>query len=133
MNLTPEQINTAIAESLGGWRRVWNREKTKALLVSPKNKYDFCDQDLSGLEVAGTANGEVIPNYHGDLNACRDAEELLDEKQKREFSNHIWDLMLKTTKRNPWWLGPYKFELIHASAPQRCEALLRTIGKWPTA
>ena len=113
MNLTPEQINIAIAEFCG-WRRDPNATEPWVWIMPNGKAWE---------------TSAAIPNYHGDLNACREAEEMLDEKQRGQFASYLWDLMLKTTKRNPWWLGPYKFELIHASAPQRCEALLKTIGK----
>lgn len=67
---------------------------------------------------------DVIPDYLNDLNACREFE--------------IWLL-----KNHPDLRAVYRRILIEcvgsdglywmATAPQRCEAFLRTIGKWVTA
>jgi hypothetical protein len=125
--MKPDEINIAIAEFCG-WRRVLNREKTKALLVSTKNKFDFCDQDLTNYQVGGAANGETIPNYYGDLNACRDALIKLSEEQKGVYPHHLESL----THSGKHYTDFYTFHgsIAFATAPQVCEAILNTIGKW---
>lgn len=58
------------------------------------------------------------PDYVNDLNAMHEAEEILNEKQEHIMNDTLWDLMLG---RKYLW---------HATAAQRAEAFLRTIGRW---
>ena len=58
------------------------------------------------------------PDYVNDLNAMHEAEEILNEKQEHIMNDTLWDLMLG---RKYLW---------HATAAQRAEAFLRTLGKW---
>lgn len=74
-----------------------------------------------------------IPHYVDDLNAMHIAEEILNERQIGDY--HFWildnDYTMATqfvpgccpTARQLWFLT-------HATAAQRSEAFLRTIGKW---
>ena len=62
---------------------------------------------------------EHIPNYYGDLNACHDAEMSMGEYKRGKFWEVLCEIMNFQDK-----------EMIHATAPQRCEAFLKTIGKW---
>jgi hypothetical protein len=55
---------------------------------------------------------QAIPDYCGDLNAMHEAENVLDETQAK-----CYEAMLVE----------YGF---HATARQRAEAFLRTLGKW---
>jgi hypothetical protein len=62
-------------------------------------------------------NRVIIPDYLNDLNAMHEAEEVLtDSDQKHKYASLLG--------RHDYWL------LIHATAAQRAEAFLRTIGKW---
>jgi hypothetical protein len=54
----------------------------------------------------------IVPDYHSDLNAMHEAEKMLSEKQWDTFELNVWGCK------------------IHATAPQRAEAFLRTIGQW---
>jgi len=68
----------------------------------------------------------TIPNYYGDLNTMHDAEKTLDEKQERDF---VFRLLIKLVDGSTITLGEH-FTMVHATAPQRAEAFLRTIGQW---
>jgi hypothetical protein len=58
-----------------------------------------------------------LPDYLNDLNAMHEAEKVLtDSDQKHKYASLLG--------RHDYWL------LIHATAAQRAEAFLRTIGKW---
>ena len=59
-----------------------------------------------------------LPDYLNDLNAMHEAEKVLNEKQEHIMNDTLWDLM---SGRKYLW---------HATAPQRAEAFLRTLGKW---
>lgn len=113
--MIPEQINIAIAEACG-WRSV------KQL---PDGQV-FGMQDVSG----GSEQAWVlkrVPNYHGSLDAMHEAEKVLNAKQCANFAfilcNDVLDVWLGDDT-NEW------FEFAHATAAQRAEAFLRTLGKW---
>ncbi len=59
-----------------------------------------------------------LPDYPNDLNAMHEAEKVLDYNQLREMEDSV-----------SFQFAVYPF---HATASQRAEAFLRTIGKWTT-
>jgi hypothetical protein len=59
-----------------------------------------------------------VPEYCTDLNAMHVAESVLTIIEQDEYWNFLWDVTGS------------KFELCHATARQRAEAFLRTLGKW---
>lgn len=79
----------------------------------------------------GTLN-RTVPNYHGDLNAMHEAIESLDEADKQNFIVKLADIILYDNRNNGWWdLEVDDAVLVaNATAPQRAEAFLRTIGQW---
>ena len=65
-----------------------------------------------------------VPDYLNDLNAMHDAEKVLTEK-----GANAWFVYIELIVR----LNATPFEhstIVHATAAQRAEAFLRTIGKW---
>jgi hypothetical protein len=89
-----------------------------------------------GIELQGTLNGErkFVPDYLGDLNAMHEAEKVLpdmasddDGRDQLGYMETLADtLVAKWSSNNSadMWL------ITHATAAQRAEAFLRTIGKW---
>ena len=69
-------------------------------------------KDSSGL----SAFAWDIPDYCTDLNAMHEAEEMLDFNQLRDMEDSV----------------SFRFAALpfHATARQRAEAFLRTLGKW---
>ena len=65
-----------------------------------------------------------IPYYCSDLNAMHEAENVLEEKRL------VWQYEM-TLGRNGG--NGFIWSKIHATARQRAEAFLRTIGKWEGA
>ena len=74
---------------------------------------------------------EAVPQFHKCLNACHEMEKALDAASEwngeehhacaeEAYMGHLADI---TSRRDDWML-------IHATAIQRCEAFLRTIGKY---
>jgi hypothetical protein len=63
-----------------------------------------------------------IPDFCNDLNAMYEAEKALTEGQRIDYvAKHLWEIV------------PAKYCFAHyfwATAAQRAEAFLRTIGKW---
>lgn len=71
---------------------------------------------------SGGRTGWVVPDYLSDLNAVHELEKKLLASQHDAYMWHLTDSV-----RHESEMG---FVEIHATARQRCEALLRTIGKW---
>lgn len=101
--MTDEQINIAIAESLG-WTEI----------------SDWKAAGINGLHPSGQWT-EVIPNYTADLNAMHEAEKVLTEIQCAFYRQNLREI---TTEM------PASIYVWHATARQRAGAYLRTIGKW---
>ncbi len=70
-----------------------------------------------------------IPDYLNDLNAMHGAENVLTDEQRVAYSLQWLPCVLTINGRT---VRPKReeFTLIHATAAQRAEAFLRTIGKW---
>lgn len=64
-------------------------------------------------------------NYCADLNAMHEAERTLDEDCRNGYRLELINVT------NSKYFG--SFENIHATARQRAEAFLRTLGKWEEA
>jgi hypothetical protein len=67
------------------------------------------------------------PNYCTDLNAMHEAEKVL--KGYEQIATYVWHL----ENRSGDWSTDEHLMATHATARQRAEAFLRTIGKWEEA
>ena len=99
--MTDEQINQRIAEACG-WKEVRVNGNTGV--------YKGFD---NGAELRPD-----ISDYCNDLNAMHEAEKGLEAKTSMMFGG--WLLAVCKGKNATW----------HATARQRAEAFLRTLGKW---
>jgi hypothetical protein len=104
--MTPEAQRIAIAEACG-WRDI-KPNKFGRLKGSPRP----------------WAYNQSVPDYLNDLNAMHEVE--------RSADYHVGDycrfLQLVTSGGNVENMTNYN--LLHASASQRAEAFLKTLGKW---
>ena len=66
--------------------------------------------------------GQTMPNYLNDLNAMHEAEKTLTHEQRIDHME--WLGMCPDDYGHKVWA------YVHATAAQRAEAFLRTIGKW---
>ena len=107
--MKPEQINIAIAESMG-----WHHTG-----IEDGEAWGYPKED-SAKDDPGRINTAWIPDYHGDLNAMHDVQESLNPKQTETYEAHLWEVLSRSKQEYDW----------KASAAQRSEAYLRTIGKW---
>jgi len=115
IQMTEHEINAAIAEVMG-WKDVRLERVEHASLPNGL-------PTLIGFNPKANCR-QFVPYFHSDLNACHEAEEVLqfDHYPRRErYHEYLHQMILKEGIERP---------LISASAPQRCEAILRTIGKW---
>ena len=113
--MKPELQNAAIAEACG-WTSL--------------RKEPFADELLCRWnELMGTdRNGkhdQHVPNYTGDLNAMHEAE-VYAIANIHEFDSFYWIKLAEVTKCSRL----DGKQIGHATAAQRSEAFLRTIGKW---
>ena len=67
---------------------------------------------------------QTPPDYCNDLNACAEAEKVLTPLQFETFHWILWDLC-KSPQVTEWTRA-----YLSATAAQRAEAFLKTIGKW---
>ena len=115
--MTPEAQNIAIAESLG-----WTSKKVPSdETVKAQGYEEFRHTWWTNPQ------GEcpkTPPNYHGSLDACAEFEAKLNEIQKPAYA---WYLLYVC---DPDDRHSTLFTCASAKPAQRCEAYLRTIGKW---
>jgi hypothetical protein len=116
--MNKEQQQIAIAEACG-WK--WEYEYI-----------DFSTGKTVNAWISPTGETSVIdlPNYLSDLNAMHEAEKILDSKYEPARNESQRGSYLE-------WLGycgenntSEVYGCAHATAAQRAEAFLRTIGKW---
>ncbi len=106
--MTPEAQRIAIAEACG-WTNVAPR-----IVKNVKHQGD-------DITVGIWSDNGWIPDYLNDLNAMHEAEKVLTYEQLEVYCN-----ILHKPNHGVYWA-------IHATAAQRAEAFLRTIGKWEEA
>jgi hypothetical protein len=107
--MTDEQINAAIAEACG-----WAPD---------------CDRGICWDQY-----GNAIitpPNYCTDLNAMHEAEQHLWRKEWFMRYGYVDELGKLQNPHN--WQRMEASDMLDATARQRAEAFLRTIGKWEEA
>jgi hypothetical protein len=103
--MTNEQINRAIAV-LRGWR-----------FVEDHPDYEPYWEDPAG-NMIGAKSMVSFPNSAGCLNAMHEAEKILTPEQECKYLTTLC-LEVQTVP-----------SLFNATARQRAEAFLRTLGKW---
>jgi len=106
--MTDQQINIAIAKSLG-WRNLMATTPARGTMT-PR----ICGHNQNDVIL-------FIPNYTADLNACHEFEKKLSLKDRNVYTSWLYESSLN--------LGLATWESAHATARQRCEAYLRTIGE----
>jgi hypothetical protein len=103
--MTDEQINAAIAEACG-----WTEIRDNVVGKAPGE----------------TANRVMfLPNYSTSLNAMHEAEKVLTEIQWFYYLNELYNIV-----RLPNQPELQMKQAVNATARQRAEAFLRTLGKW---
>ena len=105
--MTDEQINAAIAEACG------RRQK-------PNGEW-FPDNGL-------TVGSQGIPDYCTDLNAMHEAEQFLwrkDYNLRYDYADELGKILNPTV-----WHRLNATDMLDATARDRAEAFLRTLGKW---
>ena len=120
--MTPEAQRIAIAEACGlevltkpnpDDPAAWNRGCFTPSAAKERRK-----------NWVNSAVVKIIPDYLNDLNAMHDAEKVLTEDQREQYLNSLYKVCNPDSMLNDAW------NLNCATAAQRAEAFLHTIGKW---
>jgi hypothetical protein len=109
--MTPEAQRKAILEFCG-----WKKQDPK-----------LTGGEVWHLQGYGYSLPHDLPDYPRDLNAMHEAESALLPAEAERFSYELGQIVSRTITKHC-----SMFKQIHATASQRAEALLRTIGKWQT-
>ena len=125
--MTPEAQQIAMAEAHG-----WDYDPEEAHEWGSRGQW--VRQPEKKHERRRLFSKSCIPDYLNDLNAMHEAEKVLNEKQLYCYGNKLDDLtrreeVMEMSYVNGPKAGMYP-ELFRATAAQRAEAFLRTIGKW---
>lgn len=110
--MTPNQQRIAIAEACG-WKSCAD---IPGGIIGVPPKAQVCSEDLT-----------MIPWFESDLNAMHEAEKTLDITNGGPRSG---DCLRYAYSRELYKLVPECEQPFRATAAQRVEAFLRTIGKW---
>jgi len=109
--MSPEAQRIATAMSLG-----WDEE-------SARRGFETIVREQDGYTYSQIST--KLPDYLNDLNACHEFEKVLSTSpeymQQHAFNNYAY-LLIEMCK--------HQCNAVSATAAQRCEAFLRTIGKW---
>lgn len=123
--MKPDEINIAIAEACG-WKVKFVADRGGSdgectHLIDPNGDITISHWGEWGIE--GFTNN--IPNYYGDLNACHEMEK---HAPIAAYCDALYEVLATAHKIKASAVPP-SFA-IRAESPHRCEAFLRTIGKW---
>lgn len=123
--MTPEQQRIAIAEACG-----WEFAGGYPQKMAKNEKLGQPWQYMNGQHCSDGTILKGVPDYLSDLNAMHEAEKVLyDDRAKSErYAEFILDILEMPTP----FIGTARCAFLtnHATAAQRAEALLKTIGKW---
>ena len=118
--MTPGQQRIAIAEACGWTVTHWKVNPFDVIATKDGTEYLL----------------KHLPNYLNDLNAMHEVEKVLwDTGKAMEFTNQLVGIVC-SARGFRWDKGTSDDHLMclsHATAAERAEAFLRTIGKWEEA
>ena len=130
--MNPEKQRIAIAEACG-WK-VWQSKHGHWVWASPdRERFENepvvarfsseTGEELPDQRPLGPECSAPVPDYLNDLNAMHESEKVLTDERQRERFHVLLRGTFEQTQIS--W-----FEYCHATAAQRAESFLRTIGKW---
>lgn len=127
--MTNEEINIVIAESVGWHPHPDNDKRKQKFWTYGGGGYGLpngCDKRKAAnppIHDGAWENILGLPDYCNDLNAMHEAEKVLTPEQLVDYC--AFSLRVATGEG---CVTDYK--MIRATAAQRAEAFLKTIGKW---
>jgi hypothetical protein len=114
--MTNEQINIAIAEVCGWFNCILPSQDEYHLMTDLELGRAMGKPVGRNFSLHGDGLHYPLPNYCNDLNAMHEAEKMLNNEQWVAYGKELSRLKV--------------FPMVHATARQRAEAFLKTIGKW---
>lgn len=108
--MTPDAQRVAITEAVG-WKRVRNHWEKGEETV-------FCNDNIHHAQ---------LPNYPEDLNAIAQAVAAQPKAVKHAYAVILGEMVSGLSGWNDW---RDTLAASEATAQQRCEALLKALGKW---
>lgn len=144
--MTPDSQRIAIAEALGWkWYRLPKMPSDdriyRCLFLPAIHEYEGQSEQwlvkadgterLCNLEFMWKTG--CVSDYPNDLNACHEMEKFLDPAPGRfSFWCEYWEQLETVTGARTFDkdIDTDCIAMLHATAGQRCEAFLKTIGKW---
>jgi hypothetical protein len=140
--MTDNEMRIAIAEKCGPWKNIcWPHDlKNESGMsnsswegphvgyVSKPITYKICKKCGKEFGRLVLPSFPDIPNYPNDLNAMHEAEKTLVPDK---FGQYL-DRLREITQSENRYEVENRFELVHATARQRCEAFIKTVcpEKW---
>jgi hypothetical protein len=109
--MNQEKQRIAIAEACGWVMKTEQVEHTNGYQWTETRKFWVSPHGKRG----------ELPDYLQDLNAIHEAEKVLRDDREAAFRGWLW-----LAHGQP----ELRCAIVHATAAQRAEAFLRTIGKW---
>lgn len=97
---------------------------------------DLCGTNYPTKEACWNGNIEEVAkrnNYLESLDAMHEAEKSMDCLLRRDYVANLWKVCgFDADSANFWTEYNFRgiYALLHATAKQRAEAFLKTIGKW---
>jgi len=105
-------------------------EEAQQIAIAEACGFCFCRSEVSGgAEQWHDCDGEIvhtIPNYPNDLNACHEMEKTLTNDQLSHYCLTVLPRVCDMTQP----MNGNITAAVTATAPQRCEAFLKTKGLW---
>lgn len=130
--MTDQEIRIEIAECCG-WKWV-------GMHGSKKHGYWYLNLKQENMPIAesgkfgGATPSYSLPNYPEDLNAMHEACQTLGYDQSAQFVNELVRVIMGTGEKpsEEYLKSPLSSirMAVNATAHQRAEAFLRTVGKW---
>lgn len=118
--MTPEAQRIAIAEACG-WTATKNLGSFGGFVAKTPGGLNLWDDHLGA--TARDAIEANCPDYLNDLNAMHEAEKVLIGTNIDIYVANLGGCIDEPTAED-------EFCVLHATAAQRAEAFLRTLGKW---
>lgn len=125
MSLTPEQQCVRLAE-WEGWKDIRQlSDREEGIWVGTHPPIENWHKD--GRPYAFQGQGP-IPEYHRDLNALHRVEERLTDEEWRRYRRCLRGMQVDSSSLPDW--ADIEDCLIHATAAQRLESILRALNLW---
>lgn len=127
--MTEEQQRIAIAEACG-WKWIQINFEAESGLIGTDSPHSG-NIPYQGTNYPSNRHlptyGKAIPDYLNDLNAMHEAEKILTEVQ---FGDYYIEHLKMARGESQYTIDR---SMVCATAAQRAEAFLKTIGKWEEA